>query len=452
MTEQPDLRELPPDDELRKLLHNEVHARPSASVQLPALITHVAVLNAGVSLEQEHAHLCELPLQNTLQKSDLASQFLILQIPDLVLKWERHTEFTGYTLTQALSPGQGLGAVVPDLCEGRSVPAGWLRSIPGRTVCAIHLVIASSEADDLQAWVEQGQRWYGGESVVASSIGNPSQRQATMPGHSMVMTRFRLEDNGFERILVIGHRSMSQSRAGRTAQRLLELETYRLMALRGFPVAKSLGAQLTQAETQLAGITQQLENKSTSDAALLDHLVALAASVERIMAENDYRFSATMAYHGLVSQRIHELREKPISGTQTIGDFMQRRLSPAIATVAATRQRLQSLSERVARASGLLSTRVNIATEEQNRQLLEKLTKGQALQLRLQSTVEGLSLAAISYYVVSLVLYGGKALKAGGVPIDPEILAGASIPLVLILVWKIIAKIHTHLRHGEKPG
>jgi uncharacterized membrane-anchored protein len=167
--------------------------------------------------------------------------------------------------------------------------------------------------------------------------------------------------------------------------------------------------------------------------------------VERATAEHSYRFAATRAYDTLVGQRITELREKAIPGTQMLGEFMQRRLSPAMATVAATGQRLVSLSERISRASALLRTRVDIATEVQNQQLLEKLTRGQELQLRLQSTVEGLSIAAISYYVVSLLLYGGKALKASGVPLNPEIATGALIPLVLWAVWRTTRRIHERI-------
>ena len=145
-------------------------------------------------------------------------------------------------------------------------------------------------------------------------------------------------------------------------------------------------------------------------------------------------------------ERITELRESPISGTQTIGEFMQRRLSPAMSTVAATAQRLSSLSERISRTSALLRTRVDIATEEQNSQLLAKLTKGQELQLRLQTTVEGLSIAAISYYVISLLFYLGKAADAAGLPIHPEMAAGALVPLVLWLVWRTNKRIHDKLR------
>jgi len=249
-------------------------------------------------------------------------------------------------------------------------------------------------------------------------------------------------------MLVIAPPGTSQTRAGRISQRLLELETYRLMALRGLPVAKALGPVLAEAEVGLAEVTLQLETRQASESDLLDTLIHVAARVERATAEHMYRFSATAAYDALVRQRITELREKAIPGTQTLGEFMQRRLSPAIATVAATSQRLASLSQRTERVSALLRTRVDIATETQNQQLLAKLTRGQELQLSLQTTVEGLSIAAISYYVISLLLYGGKALKAVGVPINPEMAAGAMVPVVLFGVWKATQRIHAKLNGG----
>ena len=129
---------------------------------------------------------------------------------------------------------------------------------------------------------------------------------------------------------------------------------------------------------------------------------------------------------------------------------MQRRLSPAMATVAATAQRLASLSERVARASALLRTRVDIATELQNQQLLAKLTRGQELQLHLQTTVEGLSIAAISYYVVSLLMYGAKAIKATGVHFEPEVAVGALIPVILWGVWSATRRIRKSVAGGDQ--
>ncbi|MCK6426723.1 MAG: DUF3422 domain-containing protein [Burkholderiaceae bacterium] len=449
---------LPPDDGLRILLHNEVHARPSARIRLPALVVFVALLNEGVTREQECAHLRALPGQDGLTLADLDDNFLRLRLgspadaaggaaspPAGTLKWERHSEFTRYVLVQPLPEHAGLGAELPDLLDGLIVPPAWLQGLPGRTVAAVLMAMVHHELDDPQAALALGQRWFGGRTVVASLMGNsPSGR-----GHSIAVTNFRIRDDGFERMLVIAPPGTSETRAGRISQRLLELEIYRLMALRGLPVAKALAPVLARAEADLAETTAQLEAREVSETDLLDRLIHVAARIERANAEHGYRFSATEAYHGIVRQRIAELRERPIPGTQTLGEFMQRRLSPAIATVGATAQRLAALSQRIERSSALLRTRVDIATEQQNQQLLERLTRGQRLQLNLQSTVEGLSIAAISYYVVSLLFYVGKALKSAGLPLNPELAAGALIPLVLWSVWKATQRIHARLHAAD---
>ena len=430
---------LPPDDELRRVLHDEVHTRPSARIHLPALVVSLAVLNESADRAAELSHLQRLPGHRGLTLADLSRNYLVLELPGGVLHWERHTEFTRYMLVQPLPPGAGAGSSEPELLSALAIEPGWIAGIPGRTLAAIKLALLHASLDDPQAALEQGRRWFGERPVVASLMGG---------GHSCVVTDLQLRASGYERMLVLAPPQTSATRAGRISQRLLEFEIYRLMALRGLPVAKALGPMLAEAEAELARITAQLEDKALSDQALLDRLTALAVRVERATAENGYRFSATEAYHAIVRQRIAELREKAIPGTQTVGEFMQRRLSPAIATVAATAQRLASLSQRIERTGALLRTRVDIATEAQNQELLARLTRGQELQLKLQSTVEGLSIAAISYYVVSLLFYGAKAAHAAGVPVYPELAAGLSIPLVLWGVWRTVRRIHASLQHS----
>ncbi|MGI9134498.1 MAG: DUF3422 family protein [Rhodoferax sp.] len=435
-------RLLPADADQRAALHNELHARPAARIRLPALLVYVAVFNDGVSREQECAHLRLLPGQHGLDAQRMQGNFLRLRLDGYTVKWERHTEFSRYSLVQPLPAGALLGAADPALLAALVLPPDWLAGIPGRTIAAITLAMLPGDLAAPETTLAQARTWFGQRALLASVLGNN--------GHSWAVTDFQLRDDGFERMLLVTSSDTSETRPGRAAQRLVEMETYRLMALRGLLVAKQLAPMLGQAERELADSTAQLENKSASDQALLDTLVSLAARVERAIAEHSYRFAATRAYDALVAQRIGELREKAIPGTQTLGEFMQHRLSPAMATVAATAQRLASLSERVARTSALLRTRVDIATELQNQQLLAKLTRGQELQLRLQTTVEGLSIAAISYYVVSLLLYAAKALKGAGLALNPELIAGALVPLVLWGVWRATRRIHQKL-HAPPP-
>ena len=442
-------RALPTDDAQRELLHNEVHARPPARIRLPALVVYVAVLNEGVSREDEWAHLRALPGQQDLPLQALSGNFVRLRFADHTLKWERHTEFSRYSIVQAL-PDEALAADTDGdhtdgmyeaaLMRSLAVDVAWLAGIPGKTVAAIMMAMLHGDVDDTAAMRATAAPWFDGRDTLASLMGIR---------RSCAMTDFRLRDSGFERLLVISPTNTSEQRVGRISQRLLELETYRLMALRGLPVAKALAPMLGDAEARLAEITARMENKDASDQELLDKLIALAATVERATATHLYRFTATQAYYALVEQRIEQLRETPIPGTQTVGEFVLRRVSPAMATVQATAQRLSSLSQRIERASALLRTRVDIATESQNQTLLEKLTRGQELQLRLQTTVEGLSIAAIAYYVVSLVLYLGKAGKAAGLPVNPELLAGALIPLVLLGIWWGTRQLHKKLHAGH---
>ena len=280
-----------------------------------------------------------------------------------------------------------------------------MAGIPGRTIAAVELIMLVGEVDPPAQALEQARAWFGGQPVVASMPGRN--------GHSCAVTDFQLRPDGFERI-VVASASTSETRAGRISARPLELEAYRMMALRGLPIARSLLNMLNLAERDLARITSEIQRSARPDQELLEEPTALAAQVEHIIAENGSRFSASKAYQGIVEARLLELRESPIPGTQTIGEFLKRRFAPAMATIDATAQRLAALSQRIERAGGLLRTRVDIALEEQNQQLLARLNRGQEVQLQLQSTVEGLSVAAISYYVVGLLYYLAKEAEVEG--------------------------------------
>ena len=432
---------LPPSDSQRLALHNEIHSRPSATFKLPALVIYVAVLNAKVSIADECQHLRLLTGHTHLSVEQMKGNFLQLQCDHFKIIWERHTEFTRYTIIQSLPENAHWGSQLPDLATHVATGVDWLKNIPGKTITAIQLAMLNEGMDDPDS-IFKAKQWLGHGTVIGGTLGRTTGDQP----HSHLITNLRIGDDGFVRMLVLTSPATSENRAGRVAQRLLELETYRIMALLSLPIAKQLSGKLFEAEAQLVDITARIEANSDSDEVLLNHLASLAAQVESATAEHSYRFSAARAYDAIVRERISEMREKPLSGIQTMGEYVQRRLAPAVATVNATSERLEALAERVARASALLRTRVEIAAEAHNQELLEKLTRGQALQLQLQTTVEGLSVAAITYYVVSLLYYLTKAAKAYGINLNPEMVAGFSAPVVLVCSWLLIRKIHRNFR------
>ena len=429
---------LPPEFSDRRRLHDEVHARPVGQAPHPVVVFCLAVLNEDISRDQELEHLAKL--NPGAEVDQVAGNFARVRLANGDIKWERHTEFTRYTIVLPMAAGDGQPACGPVvwLAQVREcqVPfAPWLAGVPGQTLAAVEVTVLVTEGDVLEQGVSFGRDWFGESTLLTSKLGTQ--------GHSLVTTDFRIQTDGVERMLVLTTAQTSPERVGRTAHRLIEMEIYRLMALKGLPVAKALGAQLAAAENELATIAREVESSTSQDHELLHDLASLAATIERANADHNYRFSATAAYHDIVLQRIKELRETPAPGIQTVGEFIERRLEPAMATVDATAKRLESLSMRVSRVSDLLRTRVNIMTEQQNQQLLEKLTRGQALQLKLQQTVEGLSIAAISYYVVSLVFYLAKAGKsAGWLPVSPEVVAGVAIAPTVVGVWLVVRRIH----------
>ena len=249
-----------------------------------------------------------------------------------------------------------------------------------------------------------------------------------------IFTDFKI-DNGFSRFLVLNE-SLTQRQAGRTVQRLVEIETYRMMALLGLPVAKEVGGWLYKGEKQLAALMDRIgEAKSPEDErGALAVLSALAAEVEHSVAGTTFRFGASRAYHGLVMQRIEELREVRIPGLPTFFEFMQRRLMPAMNTCEAISRRQEELSGRVARNSQLLRTRVDIELERQNQELLGQMNNRAKMQLRLQETVEGLSVVVLTYYGSQLVPYLAKGTKELH-HLNTDVITAISIPLIAGLVF-----------------
>ncbi len=238
----------------------------------------------------------------------------------------------------------------------------------------------------------------------------------------------------FSRLLIIDN-GMTPGQAGRNLQRLVEIEAYRMLALLAFPLARARMGELNKLESELRDATTALVRAAEAEEAhLLERLTHLAAAIENLQSASQFRFAAAASYHELVERRIDELREDRLEGLQTFSEFFDRRLQPAMRTCRVVVERQADLSARVARTTELLSTRVEISSQRQSHALLDSMDRRAQLQLRLQETVEGLSVAAITYYIVSLVGKGAEALGAAGLKVDPAISMGVAIPIVALIV------------------
>jgi uncharacterized membrane-anchored protein len=255
-------------------------------------------------------------------------------------------------------------------------------------------------------------------------------------GAAEIWTDYQVHADGHTRILV-RDLDLRQRQTGRLVQRLTELGTYRMMALLGLPPARDIAGELTQLEQQLAGLTERVTALQSADEErdLLESLTRLAARVEHAVASTNYRFSATRAYYRVIQRHLVELREERLPGLQTFAEFTERRLAPAVRTCESVADRLAALSTRVVRASDLLRTRIDIGIAEQNRDLLASMDRRARLQLRLQQTVEGLSIVVLSYYSIGLIGYLAKGLKRLGVPLDSDLVTGLAVPIVVAAVF-----------------
>ncbi len=429
---------LPPESEQRRKLSREVHARPFVRLTAPERATHLAMLTGEEGVERDVAHLHALCHRYGVTPPPEDATHIILEFGDFRLKWERHTEFCSYTFFVS-------GDLPTDPFANpalNAVPQDWIQAMPGELLVAVNLVIEPKHAP--QRPPETVPQLMTTGNFAASEVSG---------GAATAFMDFAIDANGFGRIYVRDH-GLKPRQAGRLVQRLLEVETYRMLALLALPLARQYGRKLSDLGTrlsQIAGGIGRLSNLQ-QERKLLSELTTLSAETERIAAETAYRFSAARAYYALVQRRIESLREERVEGFQTFSEFMERRMAPAMRTCEAVQERQNNLSERVNRTSQLLRTRVDIQLEEQNVGVLNSMDRRAKLQLRLQETVEGLSVAAITYYAVGLVDYVGDALKAHGLPVPVETTTGVAVPVIAGLVWIGIRKMRRMIEAEDLPA
>ncbi|WP_417685580.1 DUF3422 family protein [Roseibium sp.] len=414
---------------LRDVVLGEVHARPFRPLATPRIVLHYAFLTNAQEADADRAWFAEHCVNYGAPGPSHDARFHSLAVAGGTLSWERHTEFTTYTWDGPANGGRPFAAMPSNHPFGSSFRA------PGLMLVATRLEFLEEEqAGDWRDQFDPG-------SLTAFRVEGASATAAT---------DFRVDGNGHTRYLVL-NRSMSGVQAGAIVQRLLEIETYRSLALLGLFEANRLQPEISGIEVELVELTKRMQDTSGLDAnkELLDSLSRLAGALEAGAAATSYRFGASRAYHEIVMARLRALAEEPLPGDLSMSAFLSRRLAPAMRTCQYIEERQATLSRKLARATTLLRTRVDVDLEQQNRSLLESMNRRARLQLRLQQTVEGLSVAAISYYVVGLVAYLAKGAKDAGLPIgSPGLVTGAAVPVVVLVIWWTLNRIKAH--HMEK--
>jgi uncharacterized membrane-anchored protein len=403
----------------------EVHARPHPLIEAPRVLVQLSFMTDGGSAV-DHAVLAELSRRLGIAAPDRQARHHAMKWGKGTLRWERHTEFSTYLWEGPLGAAKGRKA--------EDSPFGNGFSAPGTVISGIRL--------EMREWTPESEPLIAGfdmESLCHSLVEN---------GLAAIATDFRQDGDGLTRILVLD-RGLSASRRGALAQRLIEIETYRTLAMLGLPLAQSLSGRLRRIEDRLAEITGAMRAGGRGGGQeLLAELTELAAELEADAAASLYRFGASRAYDGIVEERLAALGEEAVPGHDTWAGFLQRRVAPAMRTCRSVEERQANLSRKLTRATTLLRTWVDVEVEKQNRDLLASMNNRAKLQLRLQQTVEGLSVAAVSYYVVGLVGYLAKGITVFGISLKPELVTALSVPVAILAVWWGVRRIRR--THSER--
>jgi uncharacterized membrane-anchored protein len=415
---------------LRAAVLGEVHARPFTAIETPRRILHFAF----ASTSDARAALADFCARRGLEPLQDGVKHHRLTVDRNILRWEQHSEFTTYTWELPSDAAMPFSPPASSL----AAPMGDLPQ-PGPLLVALDLHLLGAGAGiDVARPFDRG----------SVAIGENAE------GDALYATDFQLDPGGFVRILVID-RGMSPERAGALVQRIIELETYRTFALLGLPEAQRLAPSIKHIEERLAELTEEMRrtDQLVDNHRLLDELTALAAELEAGAAASHFRFGASRAYNELVQVRLQSLGDRRVEQFPTWSSFLARRMQPAMRTCVSTAERQATLSEKLARAANLLRTRVDVELERQNRDLLKSMNERTRLQLRLQTTVEGLSVAAVSYYVVGLFAYLMKGLHDEGAPVNVSLATALFVPVAVLAIWWLVRRIRKrHIGSGRDGG
>ena len=413
------------DHPRRYALSNELHARPFPALAAPCRAAFIAIKQESDAANRDRsldrAHLEALLNRFGAAHPAPGATHFFGPLGRYKLKWESHTEFVTYTLFAEGVAERPFEAATFDV-----FPADWLAEAPGTRLTSALIRVENAMPEE--AMVERLQEWFVPESLAVSWVLDRS---------AAIASDFRIDPGGHVRFAAFVSDDTGERRVGRIMQRLSEIETYKTMAMLALPRARELGGELGQMDTQLSGLVGALREGRAQTEETLEGLLTIGSELETMLARSAFRFGAQEAYEALVNQRIAVLREERFGGRQTFHEFMQRRFDPAMRTCRAVQRRMEALAERAKRAGDLLSTRVNVERADQNAQLLHSMNARAEAQLRLQKTVEGLSVVAISYYALNLVAYLLFPLGAQA-GLSKDMVSALAVLPVVIGVWLIV--------------
>lgn len=353
---------------------------------------------------------------------DTSSTFFEGKTEHLHFQWELHSEYASVIV--ATRPNAPKSALDNLILEYRD-------QFAEHVISAAHIRVVSG--------VESNEER---DQTVLEALGKKTCGGTVCDSHASIWSTFQINRRGLTPYVVIDQ-GMTVGRMSRLIRRLAELDTYRMLAIRGLPVAKVLLEDIEEVEERLTSIVTDMRaavSSENTNSLLLDRLMKLSARLAARRSETASLFGACRSYRGIVEQRIKSLNEQRIQGFQRCSVFLNERLVPAMRTCDIAAERLDTISSHILSALALVRTRIDVRVQEQNRAQLEAVNKQIRQQIQLQTSVERLSVIAISYYAAALIALLAKAAADQEIIQRPSVWVALSIPLVIALAYTAIKK------------
>ena len=420
---------------------DELHARPYIKLGNNLRTFHFAYLIKENDEKKSWNYLDKFLRKINFQKlPNESSKYWVAEGKDLTVRYECHTEFISLTL---IYPNKIENKNKPKLFDENFLnllPIEFLENFPGDHFLSTWIEMVPSNFNFRPIDIED---FFYHDNFAGSNVAEDGANVFM----SFKSDRTDFLGSGFRRVF-IQNKNLRTRRTGRLLQRIVELETYQVLSLLGLPQVRQETSHLSNLEKQITEITKSVsktakKNLNKKSIAYPDYqqdlneLSYVVAKIEEIDSSSNYRLSATAAYYKLVEQRIQDLREERLESFQTSYEFLSRRLQPAIRTTEAFSRRLESLATRAQRADNLVRTQIEMGVQIQNKNLLESMELRARAQLRLQETVESLSIVAITYYIVGLLSTLVDPINFEKFFISKTVFLALCVPIILILIWYI---------------
>jgi len=420
---------------------DELHARPYIKLGNNLRTFHFAYLIKENDENKSWNYLDKFLRKINFQKlPNESSKYWVAEGKDLTVRYECHTEFISLTLIYSNKIENKNKPKLFDENFLNLLPIDFLENFPGDHFLSTWIEMAPSNFNFKPIDIEE---FFYHDNFAGSNVAEDGANVFM----SFKSDRTDFLGSGFRRVF-IQNKNLRTRRTGRLLQRIVELETYQVLSLLGLPQVRQETLNLSNLEKQITEITKSVsktakKNLNKKSIAYPDYqkdlneLSYVVAKIEEIDSSSNYRLSATAAYYKLVEQRIQDLREERLESFQTNYEFLSRRLQPAIRTTEAFSRRLESLAIRAQRADNLVRTQIEMGVQIQNKNLLESMELRARAQLRLQETVESLSIVAITYYIVGLLSTLVDPINFDKFFISKTVFLALCVPIILVLIWYI---------------